>query len=177
MPGEVNHETSPDPKTFYAISKMRGEQHIERLQKKGFNAKIVRCANVFGYSTSMRFDSVINRFMFDAHFARKIAIHGDGEQYRSFIHIDRAVNVLANMMSGNLAAGAYDLVGANYSINTIADSIKEMYPGLEMIFMDQVMIRSNLKVKPDERLDSLCKLRMQNKMECGLHTELAQEEK
>ena len=153
---EVDHETPLDPKTFYAISKMRGEQHVERLQQKGFDAKIVRCANVFGYSNSMRFDSVINRFMLDANFSRKIAIHGNGEQYRSFIHINRVINVLANMMSGNLAADAYNLVEANYSINTIADSIKDIFPDLEMIFMDQVMIRSDLRVKPDERLDALC---------------------
>ena len=104
----------------------------------------------------MRFDSVINRFMFDANFTRKIAIHGNGEQYRSFIHIDRAVNVLANLLGSDLPVDAYNLVEANYSINTIADTIKEIYPDLEMIFMDQVMRRSNLKVKPDARLNQLC---------------------
>lgn len=154
----VGHEDPLDPKTFYAISKMRGEQHVTRLQSDDFVARVVRCANVFGYSKSMRFDSVINRFMFDANFSRKLAIHGDGEQYRAFVHIDRAVNVLANLLSSDLPSGAYDLVEENYSIGTIAEVIKDLYPDVEMMFMDQIMRRSNLRVKSDVRLDRLCSI-------------------
>jgi UDP-glucose 4-epimerase len=73
----IDERQEPDPKTFYGISKYRGEEHVKRLMKK-HNALILRCANVYGYSRSMRFDAVINRFMFDANFTKRIQIHGNG---------------------------------------------------------------------------------------------------
>ena len=78
-----------NPKTFYGISKMRGEEHVKRLLNSSIRTYIFRCGNVYGYSKSMRFDSVINKFMFEANFNNKIRIYGNGNQNRSFIHINR----------------------------------------------------------------------------------------
>ncbi|MEP6466989.1 MAG: NAD-dependent epimerase/dehydratase, partial [Parafilimonas sp.] len=63
----VNIHSLPQPDSFYSISKLRAEQHVKRLSEK-IKTIIIRLGNVYGYSKSMRFDAVINRFMFDAHF-------------------------------------------------------------------------------------------------------------
>ena len=46
----------------------------------------------------MRFDAVINRFMFDAHFTNRITVNGAGSQHRSFIHIDKTTEVLSKLL-------------------------------------------------------------------------------
>ncbi|MCK4562096.1 MAG: SDR family oxidoreductase [Flavobacteriaceae bacterium] len=152
---EADGNTLPNPRTFYGISKLRGEEHINRLMAKSVKTYIVRCGNIYGYSKSMRFDSVINKFMFDANFKNRIAIKGDGEQYRSFIHIDKTANILANLVFSNLEQGIYDLVEDNLTINHIANTFKALYPDLESIFINQQLKMRELKVKPNAKINAL----------------------
>ena len=115
----VNRDSIPQPDSFYSISKLRAEQHINRLSDK-IKTLIIRLGNVYGYSKSMRFDAVINRFMFDAHFTNRITINGSGNQYRSFIHIDKTTDVLSQLLSSNIPAGTYNLTDKNLSILEVA---------------------------------------------------------
>lgn len=141
----------PNPRTFYGISKMRGEEHIKRLAEK-LSVHIFRCGNVFGFNRSMRFDAVINRFMFDAHFNRRISIHGDGKQRRAFIHIDRVAKALAHAALGNIEPDIYNLVDHNSQVLDIVDVLKEIYPDLEFLFINQHLNLRELRVARDERL-------------------------
>jgi UDP-glucose 4-epimerase len=58
----------------------------------------------------MRFDSVINKFVFEANFNGIVTIQGDGKQSRSFIHIDRVSKALNKCIASNLPGGIYNLV-------------------------------------------------------------------
>lgn len=151
---EVNAESGLNPKTFYGISKMRGEEHVRRLANK-LKVYTIRCGNVYGYSKSMRFDAVINRFMFDAHYKGKITVNGNGDQFRSFIHIDRATGVLAKLASTNLEAGVYNLADRPFSINEIAQTLQEIYPDIESMFINQHLKLRELKVQPSADLMEL----------------------
>lgn len=147
----IDEKTFPNPKTFYGSSKLRGEAHVERLFDK-IPSYILRAGNIYGYSPSVRFDAVINRFLFDANFTGRIQITGNGLQLRAFIHIDKVVNVICNLLNNKFSSGIYNLVDKNLSILGVADVIKELYPGLETIFINQHLMMRELKVKPDKRL-------------------------
>ena len=145
--------TSPlNPKTFYGISKMHGEEHVNGLRGSDIKVYVLRLGNVFGYSKSMRFDSVINKFMFEANFTKRLRINGDGDQWRSFIHIDRWTTILKNIAMTDLKPDIYNLVTNSLKINAIVDELRSLYPGLEMIFVNQNMKMRSLRVKPDERI-------------------------
>lgn len=162
---EVDITTKPDPKTFYGISKLRGEEHVQRIGSK-IPVYVLRLGNVYGYSKSMRFDAVINRFMFDAHFRKRITINGTGDQYRSFIHVDKTANLLSNItISDLLAPGCYNLVEDNLSINYIAEKLQQLYPELEMLFVNQHMSLRDLKVKPDKKVNDLFEIRVRTLIE------------
>lgn len=151
---EVDINYSPDPKSFYGISKLRGEQHVARLIPK-MDTYILRSGNVYGYGISMRFDAVINRFMFDASFNGRISIHGNGLQRRSYIYIEKIANILANIVDSKLESGYYDVIDRVMPIIEIASSIKNLYPRLEMIFINQHIQMRELCVKRDERIMKL----------------------
>lgn len=151
---DVNINTVLNPRTFYGISKMRGEEHVKRLSDK-FQTYIVRCSNVFGYSKNMRIDAVINKFMFEAQFENRITIHGDGNQYRAFISMERAVSALEQLIFSDLPSGAYNLVDKNLSILEVVEELRKIYPSLEMIFVNQHLKMREIKVDRDERLSSL----------------------
>jgi UDP-glucose 4-epimerase len=144
--GAVDESTIPNPKTFYAISKLRGEEHVRRLFDK-IDTYIFRCGNVYGYSKSMRFDSVINKFVFEANFNRIVTIQGDGKQSRSFIHIDRVSKALNNCIAGDLPGGTYNLVERSIKIFDIVDELKQLLPELEFIFINQHLKLRELSVK------------------------------
>jgi UDP-glucose 4-epimerase len=162
---EADENTIPNPKTFYGISKYRGEEHVNRLLIKDIETYIIRCGNIYGYSKSMRFDSVINKFMFDANFKNRISINGNGEQHRSFIHIDKTANILANLIFSNLKEGKYDLVEDNLVINHIADTFKTLYPDMEMLYVNQQLKLRELKVKPNSKLNALTNIPTRTLME------------
>ena len=134
-----------NPKTFYGISKMRGEEHVNRLSNK-LNTHIIRCGNVYGFNRSMRFDAVINKFLFEANFHSKINIHGDGQQHRPFVHIQTVCDHLVGVLFSDESSSTSNLVEHNYSINDIAEVLKDLYPELEMIFINNNIKLRELKV-------------------------------
>jgi UDP-glucose 4-epimerase len=146
---EVDEQTEPSPKTPYAISKLRGEDHVRRLMDKR-DTYIFRCGNVYGYSKSMRFDAVINKFVFESNFNKRITIQGDGKQSRAFIHIDQVAAALANLLFSPLTSGTYNLVERNIKVFDIVDVMKQLVPPLEFIYINQHMHLHELNVKRND---------------------------
>jgi len=148
----VDEKVYPNPKTFYGMSKYRAEEQVKRLLNK-MPAYILRCANVYGFSRSMRFDAVINRFMFDAHFMKKISIHGNGKQHRAFINVNILVKALIHLIThDDVPKGIYNVVDRNLQILDIVDILKEIYPELEFIFINQHLQLRQMLVNPDSHL-------------------------
>lgn len=144
--------TPLNPKTFYGISKMHAEEHIHTLQNPNLQTYILRLGNVYGYNKSMRFDSVINKFTFEANFLKRIKIFGNGNQLRSFIHINRLSRILYNAGFENIKQGTYNVLENTFSINQIVKALKTIYPDLETIYVNQNTKMRSLSVARDERL-------------------------
>jgi UDP-glucose 4-epimerase len=138
-----------NPKTFYGISKMRAEEHVRRLEDK-ISVAIVRCGNVYGYNKSMRFDAVINKLLFEANFRGTINIHGTGEQHRPFVFIDTVTEELSKLRASTAPSGTMNLVEHNFSINDIVEVLRELYPQLEMIFINNNMKLRELQVSTED---------------------------
>jgi len=134
------------PRSIYGYSKLKGEEQLRRLGED-FPLYILRAANVYGYSRSMRFDAVVNRFIFDAHFKGRISIFGSGEQYRPFIHVRQLIHAITRVIQNYVSPGTYDLVERNETIMTVAEIVKEVYPDIDMIFVGQNMEMRNLKIR------------------------------
>lgn len=147
----VNEDSEPNPRTFYGISKLRGEEHVKRLLNK-IDTYILRCGNVYGYNKSMRFDSVVNRFMFEANFNNKISIHGKGRQNRAFIHVNYLANILKQVIFEPVPSGVYNVVDKNMQVLDIVETLKDIYPGMEYIFINQHLDLRELKVDPESPL-------------------------
>lgn len=149
----ATEETQPHPTSFYGISKQRAEDHARRLMQSGkIPTLIIRCGNVYGYSRSMRFDAVINHFMFDANFKGRITINGSGTQSRAFIHISKVSEILAALLSAEVPSGTYNLSDKNLEILDILDVMKRIYPNLEYFHINQHITMQELKVEPKSKL-------------------------
>ena len=149
----VNEDSPLNPRTFYGTAKKRGEEHVQRLVEQG-RAIIIRSGNVYGYSKSMRFDAVINRFAFETNFHNRITIQGSGKQHRSFIHVNDMVYDLSLFIENEVSNDVYNLVSKNISIIEIVDVFKELRPSLEFLFVDQHLDLRNIQVSTDLKLAS-----------------------
>jgi UDP-glucose 4-epimerase len=153
----VTEATAPNPQTVYGTSKLRGEEHVSLLTDK-IKTIVYRCGNVYGYSKSMRFDAVINKFMFDARFTGRITIHGNGHQHRSFIHINEVTQALSATLNDTVAPGTYNLVRQTFSVLDIVEALKEIQPELEFIFINQHLTLRELRVEQNQSLNALLNL-------------------
>jgi UDP-glucose 4-epimerase len=154
----AHEDKPPDPKTFYAVSKLRGEEHVRRLIGK-IDTYIMRCGNVYGYSKSMRFDAVINKFIFEANVNKLITIQGDGKQSRTFIHIDMVAKALSNLLTADLPSDVYNIVDKNVTVLEILDILKELIPDLEFIFINQHLRLHELNVKVNPLISDTLQIR------------------
>jgi len=149
--------TVPNPKTFYGNSKLRAEQHVQRLVDKK-RAVIIRAGNVYGFNQSMRFDAVINRFAFEANFSKKISIQGSGKQSRAFVHINAITKVLSELPFSKAPSGTYNLALSNYSVLDLVDIFKELIPDLEFVFVDQHQELRNFTLDTNLKLAEFIKI-------------------
>lgn len=94
----------------------------------------------------MRFDAVINRFMFDANFSKRIQIHGNGKQHRAFVHVNVLIKALIGSLLESVPSGIYNIVDKNLEILDVVDVLKEIYPSLEFLFVNQHLELKQMKV-------------------------------
>lgn len=147
----VDTHARPDPRTWYGISKLRGEHMLGRLNGR-MRVSIVRCANVFGYGTCARFDAVINRFLRQAHFEGRVIVEGDGSQKRPFAPISYVAAALSALVGSPERGQLYNLVAYNLSVTDIVVALRELYPEVETLFVEQDMPRHGLEVAPSAGL-------------------------
>jgi UDP-glucose 4-epimerase len=131
----VSEDTVPNPHSFYGISKLAGEEQLNRI-KNLKDITILRSGNVYGYNPAYRIDAVINRFMFMANFVGRVSINGSGEQYRSFIHVDKIAYAIHKAIDGEVPAGIFNVAEHNLKINEVSKVVKEIYPELETIHVN-----------------------------------------
>lgn len=85
----VTEDTPTAPLSWYADGKLKSEAIIwERARRVPlFHPTILRLTTLFGWSHRPRLDLVSNLFAYQALKNGKITIFGDGQQYRSLIHV------------------------------------------------------------------------------------------
>ena len=139
---EENHE--PAPESFYGVSKLKAEEHVNRLAQQT-KVHILRSGNVYGYNPTMRIDAVFNRFMFEANFNGRVNIHGNGEQARTFIHVEKLANIIEEIITKDVPWGTYNVVEHNLTVNNVVDLLREFYPDLETLYVSRDMRMRQVK--------------------------------
>ncbi len=132
-------EDTPSPGNAYSDSKLKGEQYFNLLENT-HDLNIIRSANVFGYTNSMRLDNVINSFLFDVITKRNVNIYGDGNQKRPFIDINNITKIISDSIFNENAPKLINAIEFNASINQIKDIILNIHDSLEYSYINQNQI-------------------------------------
>jgi nucleoside-diphosphate-sugar epimerase len=156
-----NEESSLNPLTPYAKSKVRTEQDLKELSDKDFAITCLRFATACGMSDRLRLDLVLNDFVAGAVTSKKITILSDGTPWRPLIDVkDMARAIEWAVFRKTLGGDSFVAVNTgsnewNYQVKDLAAAVADAIPG--------VRVSINKDAAPDKRsyrvnFDLFCRL-------------------
>lgn len=86
----VNEESSLNPQSLYAETKIAAEEFLLSQKDAPAAPLIFRLATLYGISPRTRFDLIVNQFVLDAYTKRELIIYQRGYS-RSFVHVQDVV--------------------------------------------------------------------------------------
>jgi len=129
LPIDEQHPTLPDHP--YNISKLAGEL-VVRNKLHPINYCILRMGTLYG--PNMRESAVIPKFISLATEGKDITIHGTGEQFRQFTHVNDVCSAFEAVIN-TFKEGIYNVVAdEQISIKFLAESLKNYFPKLEISY-------------------------------------------
>lgn len=137
----IDETTAPDPLNPYAEAKHEAETLLKEAQAEyGFDTTALRMSTNYGYAPGVRFNLVVNYFVFRALTDRPLTVYGDGNNWRPFIHVQDAAQAYKHAaLNPNAWPQNIYNVGTNdqnYRIETIAEIIQdELNHGLEITYL------------------------------------------
>jgi nucleoside-diphosphate-sugar epimerase len=142
-------QSSLNPLTAYAKSKVLTEKKLEEIASKDFLVTSLRFATACGMSDRLRLDLVLNDFVAGALASKKITILSDGTPWRPLINVKDMARAIGWAIQRKQAAGGSFLavnVGSdewNYQVKDLALAVARVIPGVE--------ISINKDAQPDKR--------------------------
>lgn len=142
-------DSTLNPLTAYARSKVATEKDLQPLAGDGFTVTCLRFATACGMSDRLRLDLVLNDFVASAVATRKINILSDGTPWRPLIHVKdmaRAIEWAVTREPSN--GGEFLAVNTgsnewNYQVYELANAVSEVMPGVD--------VTVNKDAAPDKR--------------------------
>jgi nucleoside-diphosphate-sugar epimerase len=147
--GAKTEESTVNPLTAYAKSKIGAEQDLAKLSREGFTVTCLRFATACGMSERLRLDLVLNDFVASAVTVGKITILSDGTPWRPLIHIKDMARAIDWGIQRKATAGEEFLSvnvgsdGWNYQVRDLAAAVSQAFPNVE--------ISINKNAQPDKR--------------------------
>lgn len=156
-------ETTTNPVSLYAQTKLDSEHE---LMESLIDTKILRFSTIFGAAERLRFDLVVNLFIAQAYYDKKITVFG-GDQERPFLHVKDASKSIINFLNYKVT-NTQDIynIGCdnlNSTINKVALLIKKNIPESDISFSYENVDARNYTVSfkkynnlfPDEEFTSI----------------------
>ena len=162
----LTEQSDTNPQTGYSLNKLQIGNDLESIASENFNPICLRFATIFGVSSRMRFDVVINMLLGMAMTKNMIKLNSNGEAWRPHLYIEdacRAVECSINYERQNdddkiliLNVGRDD---NNLKIIDVANIILKLVPGTNLEYLDinshnpndKFFIYQNIKNGKDSR--------------------------
>ena len=136
----VNQESSLNPQSLYAETKVAAEEYLLGQKDKVTAALLFRFATLYGISPRTRFDLIVNQFVLDAFTKRQLLIYQRGYS-RSFVHVrDVARGILLGLEAPveKIRRQVYNLgtEKGNYTKDQIVEHVLRRMPETEVEYKD-----------------------------------------
>ena len=128
---QLTEESPTNPISVYAKSTLEAEQTNLGLADNNFSVTALRNATVFGLSTRMRFDLVVNLMTLTAFQKSRIIVMGGGEQWRPLVHVSdvaKAFITTVNSDSSVINREIFNIGLDNFQVKNLAYMVRDLLP-------------------------------------------------
>jgi nucleoside-diphosphate-sugar epimerase len=125
---QLSETSKTNPISIYAKSTLEAEQENLSIADNNFAATALRNATVFGLSTRMRFDLVVNLMTLSAFQKGRIIVMGGGLQWRPLVHLSDVSKAFITVISedSNLVNKEIFNIGyKNFQIKSLAYLVRD----------------------------------------------------
>ncbi|MGF1474616.1 MAG: NAD-dependent epimerase/dehydratase family protein [Geminicoccaceae bacterium] len=135
----IDEDSTTNPVTPYADSKVLSENDLIRLADHSFCPVFLRAATAYGVSPYLRFDLAVNNLVAWAYSTGRVFLKSDGQSWRPFVHIDDIASAYVALLDApdrQVNAQAFN-VGAtdeNYRICDLAEQVRDNVPNSRIEF-------------------------------------------
>ena len=128
---QLSETSKTNPISVYAKSTLEAEQQNLSIADNNFSVTALRNATVFGLSTRMRFDLVVNLMTLTAFQKGRIIVMGGGLQWRPLVHLSdvaRAFITVLGASQDDVNKEIFNVGLDNFQIKNLAYLIREELP-------------------------------------------------
>jgi nucleoside-diphosphate-sugar epimerase len=149
----IDEEAIPNPISVYADTKLAAERYIVKNAK---DYLVFRLGTLFGTGDKLsriRLDLVSNILTRKAALGEPLTVFG-GDQWRPLLHVKDVSTAIFHGIINDIN-GLFNLSYVNYRIKDIAEDIKKLIPGTEIIYQEMPFedLR-NYRVKNDKYVNT-----------------------
>jgi UDP-glucose 4-epimerase len=134
--GVVDETVQCKPISPYGESKLQAEKFcLDASRTSGMSSTVLRLGTVYGYSIGMRFDTVVDRFVYLACAGMPLTVWESAQQEkRPYLHLQDSCRVIIHALKQmGMKGQTYNVVGENATINRITNAIAKEVPDVEVI--------------------------------------------
>ena len=128
---QLSETSKTNPISVYAKSTLEAEQQNLSIAENNFSVTALRNATVFGLSTRMRFDLVVNLMTLTAFQKGRIIVMGGGLQWRPLVHlsdVSRAFITVIDSKAELVNREIFNIGLDNFQIKNLAYLVREELP-------------------------------------------------
>jgi nucleoside-diphosphate-sugar epimerase len=136
-PGEVDEEGTVNPLTAYAHSKVNSDRFLASIATPTWRPVSLRNGTLYGHSSRMRFDLVINIFAFMSTLYNEVRIFGDGLQWRPFLHIADCARAFIHFAEAPESEHlVYNIAHENLRVIDLVEIFRRINPQVQVKYVE-----------------------------------------
>ncbi|RJX44614.1 hypothetical protein DM826_03090 [Halonotius aquaticus] len=150
---KIKEDFECDPESPYGEAKLAAEQEMFERWDGTMGLTGLRLGTVYGWTTGMRFDTVVDKFAYLAATGQPLTVYeGAEDQQRPYLHVQDAVRSML-FAGAELGDGeAYNVVGQNGRLQDVVDAIERHFPGVEIGYTEAEQLNQLSYIVSDEKI-------------------------
>jgi nucleoside-diphosphate-sugar epimerase len=128
---QLSENSKTNPISVYAKSTLEAEQQNLSIADDNFSVTALRNATVFGLSSRMRFDLVVNLMTLTAFQKGRIIVMGGGQQWRPLVHVSDVAHAFLKVIDSEknvINKEIFNIGLDNFQIKSLAYLTREVLP-------------------------------------------------
>ena len=136
--GIVDENHKCNPQSPYARSKLLAEElYLKAYKNSELPVNILRFGTVFGFAPGIRFDTVINRFVFLASIGYPLTIwKGAEEGMRPYLHVKDAINALIKTSLSKIKGEVFNVTSVNAKLKEVIKVMQDVIPDIKVTYVE-----------------------------------------